>query len=183
MKMTAKNSKTPLKKDKVEEKKITVKKTISSAVKKEVSKKQSIPIVEEKPKKNPPIKKELKEETMKKNMISKKEENKKELSLDANSTLIEEPLFSIKEDLEEDVLDNTEVYDEGDIASALERGYINQALQRHKEKLAPETHPDFDGETCIDCGNDIPEVRLKMGKIRCVPCQEKLERNSRLYAR
>lgn len=32
-------------------------------------------------------------------------------------------------------------------------------------------HPD-----CADCGVDIPEARLTMGKVRCVRCQERLER-------
>lgn len=81
-----------------------------------------------------------------------------------------------------DMLDNTEVYDEGDLASAYERGFIQEALNRHKEKLAPETHPDFDGETCIGCGVDIPVLRLNMGKIRCVDCQDKLEKRKKLYA-
>lgn len=83
---------------------------------------------------------------------------------------------------DEDVYDNTEVYDEGDIASAYERDFILKALQRHKEKLAPETHPDFDGESCITCSNEIPVLRLQMGKIRCVECQEKLEKRKKLYA-
>lgn len=83
---------------------------------------------------------------------------------------------------DENVYDNTEVYDEGDIASAYERDFILSALQRHKEKLAPETDPDFDGESCITCGNEIPDLRLQMGKIRCVECQEKLERRKKFYA-
>lgn len=83
---------------------------------------------------------------------------------------------------EEEKLDNTEVYDEGDLASAYERNFILGALKKHQEKLAPEKHPDFDGETCIDCGLDIPELRLQMGKIRCVICQDKLERRRKQYA-
>lgn len=74
------------------------------------------------------------------------------------------------------------MYDEGDLASAYERGFIQDALNRHKEKLAPETHPDFDGETCIDCGAEIPALRLSMGRIRCVDCQNKLEKIKKLYA-
>jgi RNA polymerase-binding transcription factor DksA len=75
---------------------------------------------------------------------------------------------------------DTEVYDEGDIASALELGFIAHALEMHKAKVAPETHPNFDGETCVDCGDDIPEVRLTMGKVRCVHCQELLEKKNKL---
>ena len=96
------------------------------------------------------------------------------------SPIIVTQSHSIKED--HDRLDNTEVYDEGDLASAYERGFIQDALNRHKEKLAPETHPDFDGETCIDCGAEIPALRLSMGRIRCVDCQSKLEKIKKLYA-
>ncbi len=75
---------------------------------------------------------------------------------------------------------DNEVYDEGDIASSLEMSFIAQALEAHKAKVAPETHPDFDGETCIECGDDIPEARLAMGRIRCVYCQEILEKKNKL---
>lgn len=78
---------------------------------------------------------------------------------------------------------DNEVYDEVDIASALEMGFIAKALEAHKSKVAPETHPDFDGESCIDCGDDIPQVRLNMGKIRCVYCQEALEKKNKLHGR
>ncbi len=76
-----------------------------------------------------------------------------------------------------------EVYDEADIASALEMGFIAQALEAHKAKVAKETHPDFDGESCIDCGEEIPQLRLSMGRIRCVYCQEALERKNKLHGR
>mgnify|MGYP001395007076 CR=1 FL=1 len=76
-----------------------------------------------------------------------------------------------------------EVYDEADIASALEMGYMAQALEAHKAKVAKETHPDFDGESCIDCGEEIPKLRLSMGRIRCVYCQEALERKNKLHGR
>lgn len=38
-----------------------------------------------------------------------------------------------------------------------------------------EEHPDFDGKHCVDCEIEIPEVRLAMGKVRCVDCQSLLE--------
>lgn len=85
--------------------------------------------------------------------------------------------------LEESVLDSNEVYDEGDIASKIEMNFIAQALGRHKEKMAVETHPDFDGKTCIECGEDIPLARLNLKKIRCVDCQSELELKNKLYGR
>jgi RNA polymerase-binding transcription factor DksA len=83
----------------------------------------------------------------------------------------------------DDNINSTEVYDEGDIASALELGFIAQALKKHKEKVAPERHPDFDGVHCIQCWEDIPQVRLDLGKIRCVHCQAALEKTNKLYGR
>ncbi len=94
--------------------------------------------------------------------------------------IIEDNSYSLK--TAELDFDN-EVYDEGDIASALELGFIAQALEAHKAKVAPESHPDFDGESCLDCGDTIPEVRLNMGKIRCVYCQEALEKKNKLHGK
>lgn len=79
-----------------------------------------------------------------------------------------------------DIIDYDDVYDEGDIASALEMGFIAKALAEHKSKVAPESHPDFDGEHCIDCDVGIHVVRLNMGKIRCVDCQSELELRNKL---
>lgn len=76
----------------------------------------------------------------------------------------------------------TDVLDEGDMASAYQMRENAMALERAKAAMAPETHPDFDGECCVDCGDDIPQARLAMGKVRCVICQGKLERKSKLFA-
>lgn len=77
---------------------------------------------------------------------------------------------------------NTDVLDEGDMASAYQMRENAMALERAKAAMAPETHPDFDGECCVDCGDEIPQARLAMGKVRCVFCQGKLERKSKLFA-
>lgn len=75
-----------------------------------------------------------------------------------------------------------EVYDEADQASMFQMAENEHALAKVKAKLAPETHPDFDGKTCLECGDKIPKARLAMGKIRCVHCQTALEARSRMYA-
>lgn len=49
-------------------------------------------------------------------------------------------------------------------------------LRRAVGKSAPESHPNFDGSSCIDCTEEIHPARLKLGKIRCVECQGRLER-------
>lgn len=83
----------------------------------------------------------------------------------------------------EGALEANEVYDDADIASAMEAGFIALALQRHKEKVAPEKHPDFDGENCLECGIRIPNERLELGKIRCVECQRVLEKLNKQQGR
>ncbi len=75
----------------------------------------------------------------------------------------------------EENLNNTEVFDDAEIASAYEMEFISKALEKHKDSLKPETHPDFDGEHCLDCDVSIPAKRLAMGKIRCVDCQSELD--------
>lgn len=42
---------------------------------------------------------------------------------------------------------------------------------------------DFDGESCYDCGADIPGARLKLGKFTCVACQTKREKRGKLMGR
>lgn len=78
-------------------------------------------------------------------------------------------------------VDNTEVYDEVDYAQMQQIEQNNQSIQKIREALAPETHPDFDGSSCIDCGLEIPQLRLQMGKIRCTHCQTVLESKKKLY--
>lgn len=83
----------------------------------------------------------------------------------------------------EGMLESTEVYDEADIASALEQGLIAQALANHRHKVAPEKHPDFDGVHCVDCEVQIPQGRLQLGKVRCVDCQSELEHINKINGR
>ncbi len=62
-----------------------------------------------------------------------------------------------------------------DIAGETIEACQAEAERRARGKSAPETHPDFDGVHCLDCDDEIPAARLKLGKIRCVPCQSLLE--------
>lgn len=39
--------------------------------------------------------------------------------------------------------------------------------------------PDFDGTCCIGCGDEIPEGRLALGKVRCLICQQIKERRDK----
>lgn len=80
-------------------------------------------------------------------------------------------------------LTNDEVFDEADHAQwqqLREQAAIHaRAINLNK----PETHPDFDGEHCIECGENIPNARLKLLKVRCVDCQNDLENQNRLASR
>jgi len=108
--------------------------------------------------------------------MSKDESKKSEK--EAKDELAQKGL-SLLNETEEDFA--TEVFDEADIANAIEMNNIQAAIQRNKEKLAKEYHPDFDGESCIDCGETIHKVRLDLGKIRCFDCQTALEKRSKMY--
>lgn len=84
--------------------------------------------------------------------------------------------------LEEDVsLRSTEVLDECEQADAYTANFIAASLRAQAEKMKPETHPDFDGETCVACGDDIPLERLKMFRVYCVDCQSKKEKRQKMF--
>lgn len=81
-----------------------------------------------------------------------------------------------------EMLSNSEVYDEADQAQWIQLAEQASFRERARVANAPETHPDFDGQHCIDCGNEIPEARLQLFKIRCVECQRVLEAKRRQFA-
>jgi phage/conjugal plasmid C-4 type zinc finger TraR family protein len=70
--------------------------------------------------------------------------------------------------------------DESDRASAIEAAFNADALRDARRKTQPETHPDFDGKHCVECGEIIPKARLALGRVRCVECQSVLERHRKL---
>lgn len=70
-----------------------------------------------------------------------------------------------------------------DEAAALAASLADGGIAAARRANAPETHPDFDGESCIECGDTIPEARLALKKIRCVHCQSAKELRQRQVAR
>lgn len=66
-----------------------------------------------------------------------------------------------------------------DHASEVEEEFREAALQQMKHAMRPPK--DFDGKTCTDCGEDVVQGRLALGLWRCLECQQKIERNSKLY--
>lgn len=65
-----------------------------------------------------------------------------------------------------------------DQASELTDFLTEAAVNERRALAAPESHRRFDGLHCVeeDCGVEIPEARLKHGKVRCVDCQEIIEK-------
>lgn len=53
----------------------------------------------------------------------------------------------------------------------------NKAIEEIRARL-PTQPPDFDG-MCVECGDDIPALRIKFGAINCVMCQEIAEKKAR----
>lgn len=68
--------------------------------------------------------------------------------------------------------------DPADIAAETIETCQADALRRVMGKSGPESHPDYDGTHCVEpeCGVTIPPARRKLGKVRCVECQARLER-------
>lgn len=54
-------------------------------------------------------------------------------------------------------------------------------IRNARAGTAKEAHPGFDGKHCVEeaCGVKIPAARLKLGKVRCVECQERRENLAR----
>lgn len=69
--------------------------------------------------------------------------------------------------------------DDLDQAAVLQDAMNNAGIAAAALRTAPEKHPDFDGATCVSCGDEMPPVRLAYGRIRCVICQTKIERTFR----
>lgn len=72
-------------------------------------------------------------------------------------------------------LDSSEVFDETDHAQHQQLREQAAIQERARQMARPETHPDFDGQHCVDCDDEIPEFRLKIGRVRCVDCQQAIE--------
>ena len=68
--------------------------------------------------------------------------------------------------------------DENDMASDMEEAFRERAIEIVQLNLK-QHHPDFDGVNCLDCGETMIELRLTMGRIRCVYCQGIEERKQK----
>lgn len=69
--------------------------------------------------------------------------------------------------------------DEIDLANDLIDNEVSRALSR----LRSSTPKSLSGSKhCIECGDDIPAARQKLGFKLCVPCAEEFERKKNLFA-
>lgn len=70
-----------------------------------------------------------------------------------------------------DILDN---------AAELEDQHRSSAIAQLRSNI--ETPPlFFNNLNCIECDEEIPPVRLNLGKFRCIDCQEELEKRQGLF--
>jgi len=76
--------------------------------------------------------------------------------------------------------------DDLDRAAELTLQLADAAVEEAQRAIAPQQVQLPDGSwpnpEC-ECGDPIPEARLRLGRIRCVSCQEALERSSRWLRR
>lgn len=65
-----------------------------------------------------------------------------------------------------------------DIAAESINNELSRAIDRIRQNASPVT---MGPKTCVECGEDIPEVRRKLGFKLCVPCAEESERRQSLF--
>ncbi len=70
--------------------------------------------------------------------------------------------------------------DIGDMAQELDDLHRDHALKNH-QRLLPHTPGNFDGSSCVDCGEYVGSGRLALGCFRCIDCQVAHESAHRLY--
>jgi RNA polymerase-binding transcription factor DksA len=75
-----------------------------------------------------------------------------------------------------DIEDREQFTDELDKAAHLTNVANEGAILLARRNMVPEQVQNADGTWpepfCVDCGDEIPEGRLKLGRVRCVYCQE-----------
>lgn len=69
--------------------------------------------------------------------------------------------------------------DQADIASENEDAYRNEALRKVTQAANAKPPKDFDGESCVECGLEIPKGRLALGKWTCIFCQTVRDKSKR----
>lgn len=73
-----------------------------------------------------------------------------------------------------DYIDDAEAYNAIYQAAAFKTAGFDFESGKGSPVLAPQTHPDFDGVHCVECGDDMPPERLAWKRVRCTSCEEDL---------
>lgn len=73
--------------------------------------------------------------------------------------------------------------DELDMASEMEMAFTEKAVEAVTSRLRAEHHPDFNGVDCLECAEPLMPLRLTDRRMRCVPCQDRLERRIKTQGR
>jgi RNA polymerase-binding transcription factor DksA len=67
-----------------------------------------------------------------------------------------------------------------EFAERLQLAQVEEKIAQARVRQCDESRfTGWDGETCFDCGEEIPVQRLEMGRVRCVYCQTTAERLGR----
>jgi RNA polymerase-binding transcription factor DksA len=70
--------------------------------------------------------------------------------------------------------------DEIDLANDLIDNEVSMALKKIRQQNAVPT--EIVTKACIECGEEIPSARQKLGFSYCVPCAQEKERREALFA-
>lgn len=62
-----------------------------------------------------------------------------------------------------------------DLTAAVTQGHVEDIRHRARPEQVQNPDGSWPHTECVECGNEIPEGRLILGKIRCVHCQRLLE--------
>jgi RNA polymerase-binding transcription factor DksA len=76
----------------------------------------------------------------------------------------------------------TQEADDLDRAATLTQQLADAAVVEASRAIAPQQVQRIDGSwpnPDCECGEPIPEARLRLGRIRCVDCQDAIERSAR----
>lgn len=68
--------------------------------------------------------------------------------------------------------------DDIDVATSLIEGELEMALKRIRQN----SQDNKGSKICVECGDNVPEARQKLGFKLCLPCAEETERRKSLFA-
>lgn len=66
------------------------------------------------------------------------------------------------------------------ISEVMDAAYLAEARSRWKPEQTQGPDGTWPVTDCVDCGEEIEQPRLLMGRIRCFLCQEGLEKRRKL---